>query len=125
MPLSAMWMAESGIVLARSDRAPVSGRIAPDFEHDRPAANFAILDVALRVGAGVDHDAEAFAAIRTGDWDGGIRVHSAARNPTCNGFNPIAARYRACNAVTLSTYSSVSRYGGTPSYFATAPMPAL
>jgi hypothetical protein len=46
----------------------------------------------LRIRTGIDHDADAFAAIRTGDTDGGIRVHSAARNPTCNGFKPIAAR---------------------------------
>src|SRR6476659_2870968 len=81
----------SRVVLARGGHAPVAGRVAPDLEHDRPAADFAILDVALRVCAGVDHDADAFAAIRAADANGGIVVHSAARSPTCNGFRPIAA----------------------------------
>lgn len=46
----------------------------------------------LRIRTGVDRDGNAFAAIRTTDANGGIRVHSAARNPTWIGFNPNAAR---------------------------------
>lgn len=78
MNLYSNFLADSSIILARRGHAPVAGGIAPDLEHDRPAAHFAILDVTLRIGTDIDHDTDAFPAIRATDANGGIRAHSAA-----------------------------------------------
>ena len=74
------------VILARG--VPIAGGIAPDLEHDRPTAHFAILDIALRIGAGVDRDGDAFAAIGTRHAHAGIRVHPPPSTPPATASAP-------------------------------------